>query len=571
MLNEYKVEDLIKRINELETELKSLKKYGLVWDKENTKEKVVLDCEKNIPILEQDESKKIVLGTDNNILIEGDNYHSLMSLNTIAKESIDIIYIDPPYNTGNKDFSYNDRFVDLDDGYRHSKWLNMMNKRLLLAKDLMKNDAIIFISIDDNEQANIKLLMDSIFGEKNFLANIMVRANPRGRQSSSYFAQVHDYLIVYRKTRNCVINGFRIDEETIKRKFKNVDNEGNAYEEWELRKRGAAARKVDVPNLWYPIYFNPQFNELNLDRSAIDDIEILPFLSDGSDGRWRWGKEKFLREKSSLYVRKNNKGMYNVYERKYIENKSTQLAPTIWDYQNVNTELGTETLKQTTSKNVNFDYPKPVGLIKRILSLHPNNNSSVLDFFAGSGTTGQAVLELNKEDGGHRRFILCTNNENNICTDVTYPRLKTVITGIRPDGSKYSDGIPSNLYYFKTSFIADNPNSLQAQYILVEKVDALLCIAENIFNEVERNDYSSHFNDGNRHLFIYNDVYNEKKFNEFKDRVISTKGDKIVYVYSIDNNIDENLFKDEPIIVKPIPSKIYEIYKEIVEGIKRGE
>ena len=570
-MTDFDIEKLLKQIKELEAELKSAKKYGLVWDKENTKEEVVLKCEKDIPVLVSDKSKKIVLGSNNNILIEGDNFHSLTSLNFVLKNSIDLVYIDPPYNTGHQDFAYNDRYVNDDDGYRHSKWLSFISKRLYLARDLLKSEGVIFVSIDDNEQANLKLLLDSIFGESNFLANIMVKANPRGRQSSSYFAQVHDYLLVYRRTSSAYLEGFKLDEETINARFKNIDENGRRYEEWELRKRGAASRRIDVPNLWYPIFLNKKTNSLNLEKIDDNDVEILPYLSDGTDGRWRWGKDKFLKEKQSLYARKNSKGLYNVYERKYIEDKDRQLAPTIWDYQDVNTELGTEALKQTTTRNVNFDYPKPVGLIKRILQLFPNQDATVLDFFAGSGTTGQAVLELNKEDSGHRRFILCTNNENGICENVTYPRLKTVITGKRPDGSKYSDGLPANLYYFKTDFIRDETNTEQAKYNLVEKVDALLCIAENIFDEVERNDYSSHFMSGNKHLFIYNDYYNADKFKEFKDRVLSANGEKIVYVYSSDNNVDETLIDSGDVVVKPIPSKIYEIYKEIVEDIKRGE
>jgi len=180
-------------------------------------------------------------------------------------------------------------------------------------------------------------------------------------------------------------------------------------------------------------------------------------------------------------------------------------------------------------------------------------------------------MELNNEDGGKRRFILCTNNENNICDDITYPRLKTVITGVRKDKSKYSEGLKENLFYFKTTFIKNEINVEQSKYNLVEKVDSLLCIKEDIFNEIERNNYSSHFSSNDKHLFIYNDFYNEVNFTEFKKRVLNAKGIKIVYIYSIDNNIDESLFEDKDVFVKPIPSKIYEIYKEIVEEIKRGE
>ena len=197
---EYDINNLLKQIAELEAELKSAKKYGLVWDKDHTKENVVSQCEQFIPVLKEISQKKLCFGNTNNILIEGDNYHSLTSLNFVVKESVDIIYIDPPYNTGHEDFTYNDNYVNSDDGFRHSKWLNMLNRRLLLAKELLKNDGVIFVSIDDNEQANLKLLMDSVFGERNFLVNMVITSAPAGTQSSTDFAQQHSYCLVYRKS-----------------------------------------------------------------------------------------------------------------------------------------------------------------------------------------------------------------------------------------------------------------------------------------------------------------------------------------------------------------------------------
>ena len=287
---------------------------------------------------------------------------------------------------------------------------------------------------------------------------------------------------------------------------------------------------------------------------------------------WFVTKEEmdFLIQDNRIYFPKNGDGVPRL---KTFENEEKEYYMT-----SILTGFGTSSSAKDEILNIFgdraiFDTPKPVKLIKEIIRVSTNKNSYVLDFFAGSGTTGQAVLELNKEDGGNRRFILCTNNENNICTDVTYPRLKTVITGIRPDGTKYSDGIPANLIYYKTDFIKDSNNTDQAKYCFVEKVDELLCISEDIFVQLERNDYSSHYvsNDETRHMFIYSDYYNESKFNEFKQRVLSAKGKKIVYIFSSDNNVDETLFNGiQDVEVKPIPSKIYEIYKEIVEDIKRG-
>lgn len=356
------------------------------------------------------------------------------------------------------------------------------------------------------------------------------------------------------------------------------------------------------PNLGYTIYYN----HITKDKIAVQDydiekallsndenyvysdnlelinqgyIKIRPPKKNNKLGRWTWSLENFNKKKNKILITDNNTPIIKMFVEKeccYKKN-GVLLFDKIGRTENIKSILdfsssqGTIVLNNILGDSNEFNNPKNVEMIKFIIESINNKGAIVLDFFAGSGTTGQAVLELNKEDGGHRKFILCTNNENNICTDVTYPRLKTVITGIRPDGTKYSDGLPANLYYFKTDFIEDQANTEQARYNLVEKVDSLLCIAEDVMEEVERNDYSSHFINGDKHLFIYNDYYNETKFDEFKQRVLSATGQKIVYVYASDNSIDETLIEGNDIELKPIPSKIYEIYKEIVEDIKRGE
>ena len=210
-MGDFDIEKLLKQIRELEAELKTAKKYGLVWDKENTKEEVVAQCEKYIPILTQDKTRKIINRGNNNILVEGDNYHILTSLNFVLKDSVDAVYIDPPYNTGNKDFVYNDRYIDSDDGYLHSKWLSFMQKRLQLAKELLKDDGIIFISIDDIEFANLKLLCDSVFSESCFVSTITVEiSKTQGMKVKSaqdgQIVKNHEYILVYCKTRNPIIN-----------------------------------------------------------------------------------------------------------------------------------------------------------------------------------------------------------------------------------------------------------------------------------------------------------------------------------------------------------------------------
>lgn len=573
--SEFSREELIKYIEKLQAQLES-EKYGLYWDKTIEKDINIQKLINNVPVLRRN-NKLFIGGKSNNILIEGDNIESLITLNMVCNSGlVDVVYIDPPYNTGNKDFKYNDSFVDSDDGFFHSKWLSFMNERLQLCRNLMKEDAVIFISIDDNEYANLKLLCDSIFGERNFIVNMIVTSAPAGTQSSVDFAQQHSYCLVYRKSAKYKSNYTKLTEEEIKEKYNyGKDSNGRYYIE-RIWKRGIGGRMEDVPSLHFPVWYNVRTKEILIDEEINDRrenefIKIIPYQTIGVLGRWTWSREKMVRERDHLIV-VQVAGEWKLHKKVYETEDKGRKPYSIISSKLGRTELGSLELKEIMNDKV-FDYPKYSKFIKYLISLHSNSNAIVLDFFAGSGTTGQAVLELNKEDGGNRRFILCTNNENNICTDVTYPRLKTVITGIRPDGTKYSDGIPANLIYYKTDFIKDSNNTDQAKYCLVEKVDELLCISEDIFIQLERNDYSSHYvsNDKTRHMFIYSDYYNEIKFKEFKQRVLNALGTKVVYIFSSDNNVDETLFEGiKDVEVKPIPSKIYEIYKEIVEDIKRG-
>ena len=439
-----------KQIQEIEAIYQSQqKKYGLVF--ECHKEEVEMKLETQTLSLEEVKEREIKLGEPNSpqhLLIEGDNYESLKLLQATHRGLVNIIYIDPPYNTG-KEFIYNDKLVDKEDEYRHSKWLSFMRKRLLLAYDLLSSDGVIFISIDDNELYQLKLLCDEIFGEKNFIANIIVKSNPRGEQSNKYIAGVHDYLLVYRKSGLLSLTGFKESADDIKKKYKNRDVLG-LFEERELRKRGADSRREDSPTLYYPIYINEQTNQIRVEPSE-SCIEIYPKLSDGSDGRWRWSKETLSKKIDIVYVRKKKNGLYNVYEKNYFKEDFNKKPTTIWDFDYVNTEKGSRLLKEILEKKM-FDYPKPMEFIKNLILLHPNTNAFVLDFFAGSGTTGHAVLELNKEDGGNRKFILCTNNENNICEEVTYERLKRVINGYTTPKGKEIKGLPANLKYLKTKW-----------------------------------------------------------------------------------------------------------------------
>ena len=601
-------EELIKYIEELQAQLKS-EKYGLYWD-ENVEEEYAVSKIKNmLPVFSNNKELLINNGGINNVLIEGENLHALISLNLVMQNIVDVIYIDPPYNTGHEDFKYNDNYVDKEDGFKHSKWLSFIKVRLELAKNLLKDNGVIFISIDDNEVFNLKLLCDSIFGEVNFLGCI-TQNKGNAQNDAKNIQKNNDYLLVYCKKRLYITSSGKIKEQTLiskeKREEKEVyiDENGLYFYKGSGLVTGSAPTLKERPNLGYTIYYNHitkdkiAVQDYDIEKALLsndenyvysDDLELInqgyikirPPKKNNKLGRWTWSLENFNKKKNKILITDNNTPIIKMFVEKeccykkngvllYDKIGRTENIKSILDF---SSSQGTIVLNNILGDSNEFNNPKNVEMIKFIIESINNKEAIVLDFFAGSGTTGQAVLELNKEDGGNRRFILCTNNENNICTDVTYPRLKTIITGIRSDGTKYSDGIPSNLIYYKTDFIKDSNNTDQAKYCLVEKVDELLCISEDIFIQLERNDYSSHYisNDEKRHMFIYSDYYNETKFKEFKQRVLSTIGAKVVYIFASDNNVDETLFEGiKDVEVKPIPSKIYEIYKEIVEDIKRG-
>lgn len=552
--------------------LRESKTYGLVW--EDKPEEIEKRLATELPVLKEVKSKAIIsdnADAPNHILIEGDNLEALTTLVYTHEGKIDVIYIDPPYNTGNKDFVYNDSFVDSEDSYRHSKWLSFMSKRLRIAKKLLSDRGVIFISIDFHELPNLISLGNEIFGESNFLANIAVKGNPRGRQSSSYFAQVDDSLVVYRKSPATVLQGFQISDESQKKRFNKVDDLGNPYEEWELRKRGADSRRIDSPNLWFPIYFDKSTHVLSTNPIGTDDIIITPKLSTGEDGRWRWSRDKVEKDKKSLYVRATRSG-YNVFERKYPETKSRQLAPTIWDYAEVNTELGTKLLKDILGNDVPFDYPKPIGLIQLILQLYINNHCTILDFFAGSGTTLHATMKLNAEDGGKRTCILCTNNENGICENVTYERNKRVIHGYtKPNGEAVEGLHDNNLRYYRTDFVGRRRTPQNMRRLMLLASD-MLCIKENLYTEY--NDFGNlktlengfrYFKKDDKQMLI---VYNEEAIYTLVDEIsdMEVENPIIIYVFSPSNDPWSAEFDEvgEKVRLTALPAAIYNAYKRVL-------
>jgi len=429
-------EDMLIAINEIESELNA-KKYGLVW--EEHEEAVDVKMRTHIPVFTEDPDKEITSALDDNynFLLEGDNLHSLYLLEKTHKGRIDVIYIDPPYNTGGKDFIYDDSYVDKSDGFRHSKWLSFMTHRLLLAHQLLSDKGLIFISIDDNEVAQLKMLCNEIFGEMNFRGQIARATGTPTGQGNAIISNEIDYILVYARSDLAVFNGIPFDEEDAK--IYNLEDQYGRYLIRPLRKTGGEDRREDRPSMYYSV-------------KAPDGTDVFPIAPSGYESRWRCQESTYKELLNNHRIEwKNDKSGWKVYQKFYLEGRTKQPG-NLWIGIEGN-KKATITLKDILGVNT-FSFPKSVGLIKQIIQVSADTGSIILDFFAGSGTTAQAVLELNQQDGGHRKFILCTNNENNICSEVTYPRVKTVITGKRDDGSIYSDGIPANLKYYRTDFVA---------------------------------------------------------------------------------------------------------------------
>lgn len=416
-------------INQIEQELTS-KKYGLVW--EEHEEDVDIKMQTNIPVFTEVKEKEIVGEPNSNLynfLLEGDNLHSLKLVEKTHKGKIDVIYIDPPYNTGNKDFVYNDTQVAYEDTFRHSKWLSFMAERLKIAKKLLTKQGMIFISIDDNENAQLKLLCDSILGEQNYITSLIWQKKKGGGNDSRHVATEHEYVLFYAFNKELLNNLFIPYGEEYVTRYKEKDEKGRFFWDTFKRKSGKQYYAITCP-----------------------DGTILDTDENGEPISWLRSESRFLsdlEEGEVRIIKINNKWTVHFKQRQPEGYKPRSL---ITEYGT--TSDGAAELKKIFNVTNAFSNPKPVNLIKYFIKFCPRKDATILDFFAGSGTTGQAVLELNKEDGGNRKFILCTNNENNICEEVTYQRIKTVVTGQRADGSYYSDGLPSNLKYYRTEFVA---------------------------------------------------------------------------------------------------------------------
>ncbi len=607
---EWSKEELIAEINKLSQN----KKYGLVWDKEREPEDVVLQCKKQLPVLKIVKSKAIPKRNSDprkptHILIEGDNYHALSVLNYTHEKSIDVIYIDPPYNTGAKDWKYNNNYVDENDAYRHSKWLSFMNNRLKIAKNLLKPTGVLICAVDENEQERLGLLLERIFPSYQKTCVTIVH-NPGGIQGDN-FSYCHEYAYFVFPKDGTYISRIIRDETDIL-----------PLRDW----GGNESKRETAKNSFYPIIsdgknaidfgdvcdedFHPEAANIEQDDGT---ILIYPIDNSGVERKWRYARQSVEEIKENLFVEKIN-GEY-VVRRKKTEYR----YKTVWTDKKFNSNAyGSNLLNRIIDEK--FPYPKSVYNTKECLDavVQSNKNAIILDYFAGSGTTAHAVLEMNRLDNGSRQFILCTNNEGDICEKVCYPRVRKIIMGYQAkskissslfdkklsfrdlskiDGilkqvdeikNTYSDtfdkfemkfddnvlrvfgvtnkesdveGYGGNLKYFRTDFVSGISTDQNKERLTKQSVE-MLCLRENTFDQVSETELIKIFKNNSKYTAI---LFDETKIDELKKQIKDIEHHISVYVFSLEDDDFSEDFKDmdDKVKVCSIPAAILNVYRRI--------
>lgn len=539
--------------------LREHKKYGLVW--EDKPEDIEEKLRDELPILHEVKDKAIISDNPdapNHILIEGDNLEALTALSYTHEGKIDVIYIDPPYNTGNKDFVYNDSFVDTEDSYRHSKWLSFMNKRLKIAKKLLSNKGVIFISIDDNEQANLKLLCDSIFGERNFIANLVWQKKFSRSNDALYFSTMHDHILcICKKNIADDVNGWRIGLlprlGEIPKGYSNPDN--------------------DPRGPWTSTIMSAKSGS----QALLYEIKIPSgrIVSPPSGRFWSCSKETFEKWKAENRIWFGKDGDGAPRKKTFLNEVQDGLRPNtlILQEEGGNNQEGKQELKSIMDGEGLFDGPKPIKLIKLLLTISNGANNIILDFFAGSGTTLHATMQLNAEDGGHRQCILVTNNENNICEEVTYERNKRVINGYTtPKGVEVAGLKANTLRYYKTDYISRDRTQKNMRDLVAAATD-LLCIKEYLYEEQKtfgrfklKPQLARYFNDGNKHMLI---IYREELIDEIVGEIQKLDFGKMrlkIYVFSPSRDPFTDSFYDvmDKVQLVALPAAIYDAYQKVL-------
>lgn len=533
--------------------LNETKTYGLVW--EDKPEEVEERLRTELPVLKEVKSRAIIsdnADAPNHILIEGDNLEALTTLAYTHDGKIDVIYIDPPYNTGNKDFIYNDSYVDSEDSYRHSKWLSFMSRRLRIAKKLLSERGVIFISIDDNEQANLKLLCDEIFGQEHvetYIWDVRVKGT-MPKTAKNTVRKEHEYIIACYKSEKRLQKYSSL--KYADKKWTNPDNDPRGPWMSANISRGAEGSTGGFKSF---VITNPAGISFDRDWSITKD-EYESLLADGR-----------------IYFSDNGRGVPRL--------KKFQSEP-VWSIQSSffadlsNSQEASSIIKSILGEKL-FDFPKPTALLQRMWQIAGSTNSTILDFFAGSGTTLHAVMQLNSEDGGKRQCIICTNNENGICENVTYERNKRVISGYTKPNGEYVEGLyANNLRYYRTDFVGRSRSTKNMRRLVQLSTD-MLSIKENLYAEKKtfaglptfKNIYR-YFEQGDKKMLI---IYDERYVDEIVKMIEKVETDSKIKVYVFSPSEDPWEASFEPVTDKvdlcALPQAIYNTYKRILPTPKR--
>lgn len=585
-----RIRDLEKEVARLHSQIKN-QRYGLVWL--DVPEAFDQESENKIPILEEIKDKAIhtLDGKPTHILIEGDNYHALTCLNYTHRGKIDVIYIDPPYNTGNDGFTYKDkRFlkeypggesITKDHPLRHSAWLSFMNKRLKLAKNLLSERGVIFISIDDNEQAQLKLLCDEIFGEENFIAEMIWQ---QGKKHIGTFIGInHEYMIVYARKKELIND----NTKKWKQRKEGLDKIYAEYAKLQKKYNTDYERIGKEMDKFYkslpessPAYSSKHYNKVDA-RGIFFAADISQGTGNGPryevfhpvtgkpvckpTGGWRYSYEtmqKLLEEDRILFGADEKKVPCR---KRYLKETEYELPSSVF-YKD-----GRGATKEVEGiLGAKFNNPKDRYILQQIINFR--ENSTILDFFAGSGTTLHATMQLNEEDGGNRQCILVQQQEEKrICETITYVRNKRVMQGYTNPKGEEIPGLGNSLKYYRTAFVGENPAQEASdtdKTLLAQKAGCLLALGENTLDEINRNEHYQLFSDGKRLTAIYfteDARWLDDFVAELEQWHSEHKGAVCAYIFSWSDGEEyismlEHLPRTE---IKSIPQPILEIYKKL--------
>lgn len=521
-------------------------KFGLVW--EDNPEEIVEFSKKNLPYPVRDEKKSFTRKNrpERNILLEGDNYQSLLALTATHAGKIDCIYIDPPYNTGAKDWIYNNDYVDSNDTYRHSKWLSMMKNRLQLAKVLLKEDGVLICAIDENEFTRLGLLIEKIFSNHENHCITIVH-NPRGVQGRN-FSYTHEYAYFSFERGQKVIGDRRIPIDEVK--WSNFRN-------W-----GGESERSDAKNCFYPVIIKGEeivgFGDVSLDSEHPDQnvkngeqIFVYPIDKNGIERKWRYARQSVEEIRQHLRVKKTNEGTEIEIGRPF------ETVRTMWRDPRYDANMWGTKLVEALVPDNGFDFPKSVWTTYDCIApvIRDRKDAIVLDFFAGSGTTGHAVQILNSEDGGTRRFILCTNNENGIAENVTYKRLKAICK--KTSGYEEITGLDFSLDYFKVNVMLKSENIDEKLIDFLDVIIPFVNLIEETYEVIVETDLYQICKSQNKCVGIYHSL-DSSGLEGFKTKLLKEDGVLTAYIASLDQQGLQNfdLYGWESIAVKTLPIEV---------------